>query len=75
MTYDTKLNTALTNPWYYLPNASTWDNFSEDYTTEYTWSDFSELNNVDDALSPVLWFRIRGSVAVDDSRHYASSKA
>ena len=52
MTYDTnlQLNTALTNPWYYLPNASTWDYFSEDYTTEYTWSDFSELNNVDDAL-------------------------
>ena len=69
MTYDTnlQLNTALTNPWYYLPNASTWDNFSEDYTTEYTWSDFSELNNVDDALSPgVLWFLTRGSVAVDE---------
>ena len=69
MTYDTnlQLNTALTNPWYYLPNASTWDNFSEDYTTEYTWSDFSELNNVDDALSPgILWFLTRGSVAVDE---------
>lgn len=69
MTYDTniQLNTALTNPWYYLPNASTWDNFSEDYTTEYTWSDFSGLNNVDDALSPgVLWFLTRGSVAVDE---------
>ncbi len=69
MTYDTnlQLNTALTNPWYYLPNASTWDNFSEDYTTEYTWSDFSELNNVDDALSPgVLWFLTRSSVTGDE---------